>query len=103
MWSAGGHWRRKRHVQSGLLPGIRVETERQLAVVLPEGPVVRLHAAHQLGIDRRIVRGHRVVRRALEDGELARLLRDDRDRLDGRGAGARVRFSTKDNVLFSGS
>ena len=34
------------------------------------------------------MRGHRVVRRALEDVEVLRLLGDDRDRLDGRRAGA---------------
>ena len=35
-----------------------------------------------------VVRGHRVVGRALEDEEVLRLLGDDRDRLDGRRAGA---------------
>ena len=37
---------------------------------------------------RPVLGGPREVRRALEDGELGRLTRDDRDRLDGGGAGA---------------
>ena len=44
--------------------------------------------ASNVGVQRPVVRRHRVGRGALEHGQLARLLRDERDRLHRRRAGA---------------
>src|SRR6185369_3589289 len=60
----------------------------RLARLPAELRVVGLHAPLELPVERRVVRGDAVVRRALEDDELLRLPGDDRGRLDGRGARA---------------
>src|SRR6185369_13246109 len=58
------------------------------ARLLTVGDAVTLQHCLAIGRRRPVMRGQREVRRALEHGELRRLLGDDRDRLDAGGARA---------------
>src|SRR5262249_45004102 len=60
----------------------------RLARLLAELRVVLLHPLLDVAVERRIVGRDAVVRRALEHVQVPRLPGDDRDRLNGRGAGA---------------
>ncbi len=77
-----------RRIHRELLVEAHVEGEGHLAPELAQLAVGGLGLAHGLGVQGPVVGRHRVVRRALEDGEGGRLLGEDRDRLDRRGPGA---------------
>ena len=66
----------------------RSEGEGHLTVALPKSGVVGLDRLLLLVGQGTVVGGHRIGGGALEDDELARLLGNDRDRLDAGGAGA---------------
>ena len=76
------------HLERRLL-GRRVgHAEAALARLLAVLRVAGLQLGHHLRVERGVLRRQAEVRRALEHGELGRLLGDHRDRLDRRRAGA---------------
>ena len=71
------------------LPGrARSERDHRLTVARAQARVVRLDRWPSRRVELAVVRGHGVVRGALEHEQLVGLLGDDRDRLDSRRAGA---------------
>src|SRR5262249_709932 len=76
------------HRQRGELAAVDHEAHARFAGLAPELGVVGLHTPLQLRIERGVVGGRTEVRRGLEAEQVPRLRGDDRDRLDGGGAGA---------------
>ncbi len=77
-----------RRLQRLAVAVVEVDAGHGLFGAGPQVRIVGLDRLHVPGVQRRVVRRHRIVRRALEHSELLRLAGDDRDRLHGRGAGA---------------
>src|SRR4030095_2667946 len=77
-----------RHRERGGLAALHHEADARLARLAPEVGVARLHLSLEVRVEGRVARWGAEVRRALEDEQVRGLSRDDRDRLDGRGAGA---------------
>src|SRR5262249_41401174 len=77
-----------RHRERRGLAALHHEADTRLARLAPELGVALLHLSLELRVERGVARGHAEVRRALEDEQVRGISSDDRNRLDGRGAGA---------------
>ena len=74
------------HLQRSIVAALDrcTKPDARFAGLAPEFGVALLHPLLVFGIERRVAGRHAEVRRALEDGEMRGLLRDDRDGLDRR-------------------
>ena len=76
------------HVEHAALADREIDARAVLPRPRPQARVIRLDRLLHLRVQRCVEGGNAVVRCALEDEEMLRLLGDERDALDGRGAGA---------------